>query len=96
MKESGTKPDGVEIGNAWEMRSPDHPATNWIVGNFPKIPAHSLRFMQQTNSNGDVAGDTATDIAMKWFVHNPSDDPALGENKPTSGGRTMSILAGEG
>ena len=39
---------------------------------------------------------TSTDIAVKWFVHQPGDPSAWGENKPTSTGRTISILAGDG
>lgn len=96
MKEAGTKPVGLEIGNAWDLRSADNPKTNWIVGSFPTIPVDSLRFMRQTNESEGIVGDTATDVAMKWFVHSPDDDQSWGENKPTSAGRTMSILAGDG
>ncbi|MFK8185982.1 MAG: hypothetical protein AB8B99_21615 [Phormidesmis sp.] len=96
MRNTGTKPDGLEIGNAWEMRSPDIPNTNWFVGDFPTIPKTSLRFMQQSDPENNVEGDTATDIAIKWFLHSPSDPPEWGNNKPTSLGRSMSILAGDG
>ena len=94
MRNDGIKPDGLEVGNAWELRSPDIPNTNWFVGEFPTIPETSLRFMQQ--SNQDVAGDTAKDIAIKWFLHAPNDPPEWGHNKPTSAGRSMSILVGDG
>ena len=94
MQETGTKPDGLEVGNAWELRSPDIPNTNWFVGEFPTIPKTSLRFMQQ--SNQAVEGDTAKDISIKWFLHSPNDPAEWGNNKPTSAGRSMSILAGEG
>ncbi|MEM9907516.1 MAG: hypothetical protein AAF921_21100 [Cyanobacteria bacterium P01_D01_bin.44] len=96
MKVIGSKPSGLEIGNAWALRSPDLPHTNWIVGNFPTIPADSLRFMQQTNAAKGIAGDTAKDLAIKWFLHTPDDPREWGLNKPTSQGRTMSLLAGEG
>ncbi|MEM9162038.1 MAG: hypothetical protein AAGC54_03080 [Cyanobacteria bacterium P01_F01_bin.4] len=96
MKATGNKPSSLEVGHAWELRSPEILHTNWIVGDFPTIPMGSLRFMQQTNLAKDIVGDTAKDIAIKWFLHTPDDPAAWGVNKPTSQGRTISILAGEG
>lgn len=96
MKIVGKTPDGLEVGNAWEVRSPEIPKTNWIVGSFPAIPPESLRFMRQSDAKEGVEGEGATDVGIKWFVHAPTDDPSWGENKETSAGRTMSILAGEG
>ena len=96
MRELGTRPNGLEIGNAWELRSLDVPMTNWIVGEGPTIPTNSLRFMRQFNKNKGITGDSATDVAIKWFVHSPEDDPDWGGKKPKSDGRTMSILASEG
>jgi hypothetical protein len=96
MRCSGIPPEALESGNAWDLRLPERPDTNWIVGHFPSIPPDSLRFMQQTDHGGGVPGDLATDIAVKWFLHRPQDDAGWGAAKPTSQGRTMSLLAGEG
>jgi hypothetical protein len=96
MKEIGTRPSGLEVGNAWQLRDPQKPMTNWIVGEFSTIDAESLRFMQQGDTTQNKTGARATDIAIKWFVHQPDDPPAWGAVKPTSEGRTMSILAGDG
>jgi hypothetical protein len=96
MKVVGDQLVGLEFGNAWQLRSQDRPETNWIVGSFPTIAPESLRFMQQSNVTNGVVGDSATDIAIKWFLHTPQDDPAWGINKPISSGRTLSLLAGAG
>lgn len=95
MKENGTRLDGIEVGNAWEIRSTEHPQTNWLVGNFP-MSRGSLRFMQQTNAQERVAGDMASDIAVKWFQHDADEPELWGINKPISVGRTLSILVGDG
>lgn len=44
MKEYGTRPDGVETGNAWALR-PSGAKTNWVVGTGPAAPPDSLRFL---------------------------------------------------
>jgi hypothetical protein len=85
-------PEGLEVGNAWALHVPGHP-TNWIVGETAAIPAHSLRHIRQGGPDGP---EPLSGLAVKWFVHDPSDPAAWGENKPISVGRTMSILAGEG
>ncbi len=94
MKETGERPVDIEVGNAWEGRSVKFPETNWIVGEFLTIPRDSLRHMQR--SEGTQGGARATNIGIKWFVHQPSDDPEWGENKGKSIGRTLSILASSG
>ncbi len=96
MHDVGHKPDEVEVGNLWEMRCREIPATNWVVGTFPSIPEMSLRFMRQTNTEHGVDGATAKDICLKWFVHSPDDPEEWGQNKKTSDGRTMSILVDSG
>ena len=96
MRAKGTKPKGLEVGNAWELRSTSIPSTNWIVGSFPTIPESSLRFMRQSNPDEHIEGATAKDIAVKWFVHSPEDPPQWGSNKPTSEGCTMSLMASGG
>ena len=92
MQEEGSKLAGVEIGNAWAGRPPAAP-TNWVVGQGPSIPADSLRFMVQGGAGGE---GRAADLGVKWFVHEPDHPAHWGNSKPTSGGRTFSILAGPG
>jgi hypothetical protein len=96
MKTIGTQPDEIEIGNAWESRSPNIPQTNWIVGTFPTIPDTSLRYMRQSNDAQKIAGQTAKDVSMKWFAHSTKDPLEWGNSKPSSKGRTMSILVDSG
>lgn len=99
MKELGSKPEGLETGNAWDdlyQEDEENARTNWIVGESPTTPADSLRFMRQGNKENNTVGAKATDIAVKWFVHKPTDPPEWGKRKATSEGRSMSLLAGEG
>jgi hypothetical protein len=35
-------------------------------------------------------------LCLKWFQHHPDDDPAWGAAKPSSTGRTLSLLAAPG
>lgn len=92
LRGDGSK-DGLEYGNAWELHQ-EGATTNWIVGQTDLIPIGSLRFMQQ-DGNGSAARN-AKNLAIKWFVHKPDDDPDWGKAKPTSEGRTISLLAGDG
>jgi hypothetical protein len=96
MRHSGNCPEGIEIGNAWDCRSAQRPETNWIVGQGASIPSGSLRFLHHSWGEHDHCGDLLTNLAVKWFVHAPDDDPAWGRSKPTSTGRTLSLLADEG
>jgi len=90
----GVDLEGLEVGNAWALRSPEMPHTNWLVGDHLGIPVQSLRFLRH---RGDPAGaEPVENLALKWFVHDPADPAAWGEAKPVSSGRTLSLLAGEG
>jgi len=95
MQCEGGPIEGLEHGNAWALRDPSQPATNWLLGDHAGIPADSLRFLPQLLSGGRPAM-AVENLALKWFEHQPSDDPAWGENKPLSTGRTLSLLAGSG
>ncbi|MFN9659472.1 MAG: hypothetical protein ACK6BC_03705, partial [Cyanobacteriota bacterium] len=86
--------EGLEVGNAWALRSPEAPHTNWVVGDHPAIPANSLRFLRHGDHPDGVQG--VKDLALKWFAHSPADPPQWGESKPLSTGRTLSLLAGKG
>ena len=81
MREEGERPGSVEVGNAWSLRKPNAP-TNWIIGQNESTPADSLRFMAQTK--GDMEGQKAVDVCVKWFVHRPDDPAGWGESKPTA------------
>ena len=94
MRHSGVKLDGLEVGNAWALRSPEAPHTNWVVGDHPAIPAESLRFLRHRGHPEGAHG--VEDLALKWFAHSPGDPPEWGEGKPPSTGRTLSLLAGPG
>jgi hypothetical protein len=86
--------EGLELGNAWALRSPEAPHTNWLVGDHGGIPVDSLRFLRH---GGPAAGaDGVEDLALKWFAHSPGDPPEWGQGKPISSGRTLSLLAGAG
>jgi hypothetical protein len=93
MKLEGAALIGVEYGNAWELRQPGA-ATNWIVGQRPDIPHDCLRFLRQDGD--DSVATPAKNVCLKYFNHDPSDPPAWGSQKPTSEGRTLSLLAGDG
>jgi hypothetical protein len=99
MQQHGTPLEGLEYGNAWDLRSLDQPHTNWLVGDHPAIPLQSLRF--QRHGDPAAAGPAAAsasvrNLGVKWFQHDPSDDPRWGCLKPTSTGRTLSLLASAG
>lgn len=94
MRHSGVKLEGLEVGNAWTLRSPEVPHTNWVVGDHPAIPAESLRFLRHRGHPEGAQG--VEDLALKWFVHSPADPLEWGEDKPISTGRTLSLLAGAG
>jgi len=95
MRCEGDAIRGLELGNAWALRDPLHPATNWLVGDHPAIPADSLRFVGQP-CDGSPESERVEHLALKWFEHQPGDDPAWEEHKPMSSGRTLSLLAGGG
>jgi len=86
MQERGTRPDGVEIGNASQLQPPGA-ATSWIVGQTELIPPHSLRFLRQPNQS--AAGDLAQGVSIKLFTHKPTDPPEWGHTKPQSTGRPI-------
>ncbi len=90
----GTELEGVELGNAWALRSPETPHTNWVVGEHPGIPVESLRFLR--HSAHPEGAQQVENLALKWFVHNPADPPGWGQAKPLSHGYTLSLLAEEG
>ena len=93
MQLRGQPPSGLEYGNARSLRDVSQPHTNWIVGDTPAIPLTSLRWLNQSAS--DPAG-TCSQLCVKWFQHHPDDPVAWGLNKPSSEGRTLSILASTG
>jgi hypothetical protein len=94
VRRRGAELEGLEAGNAWALRDPRAPHTNWLVGDHPAIPAESLRFLRHL---GHPAGpDTTANLAVKWFVHDPADPPEWGQAKPPSVGRTLSLLAAPG
>jgi hypothetical protein len=94
VRRRGAELEGLEAGNAWALRDPLAPHTNWLVGDHPAIPADSLRFLRHL---GHPDGpEAAANLAVKWFVHDPVDPPEWGERKPPSVGRTLSLLAGPG
>jgi hypothetical protein len=78
VRRRGAELEGLEAGNAWALRDPRAPHTNWLVGDHPDGP------------------EGATNLAVKWFVHDPVDPPEWGQAKPPSVGRTLSLLAGPG
>jgi hypothetical protein len=90
MRRWGEAIEGLELGNAWALRSPDAPHTNWVVGDHGGIPLESLRLVR----HGGPAG--VEGLALKWFAHAPEDPPEWGQGKPISSGRTLSLLAGAG
>jgi len=94
MKRWGADLEGVEVGNAWALRSPAEPHTNWILGDHPGIPASSLRFL--CHGGHPQGAQLVENLALKWFLHDPGDPVAWGEAKPISNGHTLSILAGPG
>ncbi|MFN9621223.1 MAG: hypothetical protein ACK587_00065 [Cyanobacteriota bacterium] len=94
MRFEGEELAGLEVGNAWALRSPAAPHTNWVVGDHGGIPADSLRFLR--HGGHPAGGEGVEDLALKWFVHSPFDPPEWGEGKPISTGRTLSLLAGDG
>ena len=99
MQQDGTPLEGLEYGNAWDLRSQDQPHTNWLVGDHAAIPLQSLRF--QRHGDPAAAGLAAAcgsvrNLCVKWFQHDPNDDPRWGCRKPTSTGRTLSLLASAG
>ena len=87
--------EGLEHGNAWTLRDPGHPASNWLLGDHAGIPVDSLRFLPHGQPGG-AEGALFTNLAVKWFQHDPADDPRWGEGKPLSSGRTLSLLTGAG
>lgn len=102
MKVDGEPLEGLEHGNAWALRQPEQPSTNWVVGDHIAIPPDSLRFVGHGRSGCGPGGDSGgggeplEGLAIKWFQHTPEDDPGWGRGKPTSVGRTLSLLAGPG
>jgi len=104
MRQEGEALNGVEWGNAWDLRDPGQPHTNWFVGDHPAIPREALRFLRHSDpaaadgSSGTTraAGDQLTNLGIKWFQHHPDDDLSWGVAKPTSTGRTLSLLTAPG
>jgi hypothetical protein len=104
MLQNGEGLEGVEWGNAWDLRDPSQPHTNWFVGDHPAIPRDCLRFLQHgdplTGSGANSAipspAEPVSHLCLKWFQHHPDDDPAWGAAKPSSTGRTLSLLAAPG
>jgi hypothetical protein len=104
MRQYGKGLKGVEWGNAWDLRDPSQPHTNWFVGDHPAIPQDGLRFLRHgdpvaASTDNGASSSPATSIhnlCLKWFQHHPDDDPGWGATKPTSTGRTLSLLAGPG
>jgi hypothetical protein len=104
MRQNGEGLEGVEWGNAWDLRDPSQPHTNWFVGDHPTILPEGLRFLRHgspTVASGldnpkPSPADRFANLKIKWFQHHPKDDPAWGATKPTSVGRTLSLLAGPG
>jgi hypothetical protein len=97
MRRNGVDLEGLEYGNAWELRPPDQPHSNWIVGDHPAIPTDSLRFVRhRSEAPGLETAALVQNLSLKWFEHQLGDCPEWGQAKPPSQGRTLSLLAGEG
>ncbi len=97
MRRNGIDLEGLEYGNAWELRPPDQPHSNWIIGDHPAIPTDSLRFVRhRSEASGLETPALVQNLSLKWFEHQLGDCPAWGQAKPASQGRTISLLAGEG
>jgi hypothetical protein len=94
MRRWGAELEGVELGNAWTLRSPETPHTNWVVGDHGGIAIESLRFLR--HGSHPEGPQPVEDVALKWFAHHPDDPPEWGETKPLSTGCTLTRLAGEG
>jgi hypothetical protein len=89
--------EGLEYGNAWQLRPPDQPHSNWIIGDHPAIPTDSLRFVRHGSAAlGLEIPALVQNLSLKWFEHQLGDCPEWGQAKPHSQGRTLSLLAGEG
>ena len=74
----------VEFGSAWHVY-PGPEKNGWLVG-FSATSA--LRFMPKEAK--------ASEIAIKWYEHDPAESERMGKNKPISQGRSISILVNEG
>jgi hypothetical protein len=97
MRRNGMDLEGLEYGNAWELRPPDQPHSNWIIGDHPAIPTDSLRFVRHhSEAPGLTTPALVQNLSLKWFEHQLDDCPAWGQTKPPSQGRSLSLLAGEG
>jgi hypothetical protein len=104
MRQTGEGLEGVEWGNAWDLRDPAQPHTNWFVGDHPAIPIEGLRFLRHgdpwpaagANGAGSSPAAQVRNLSLKWFQHHPDDDPSWGATKPPSTGCTLSLLAGSG
>lgn len=96
MRIEGNQLDGLEYGNAWDLLDQPDAPTNWIVGETPYISQKSLRFMQRDNADTGAKASRAKNICVNWFIHDPADPKEWGQSKPTSAGRTISILVGYG
>lgn len=105
MRHDGEGLHGVEWGNAWDLRDPAQPHTNWFVGDQPTIPRQALRFLGHHHPDSgagsadampDSGAERVSNLCIKWFQHHPDDDPAWGASKPCSTGRTLSMLAAPG
>ncbi len=94
MRWWGEELQGVEVGNAWALRDPQAPHTNWLVGDHPGIPVESVRLLRHLGH--PEGAEAVSNLAVKWFVHDPADPPEWGERKPLSTGRTLSLLASAG
>jgi hypothetical protein len=53
MRCQGDGIEGLEHGKGWALRSPDHPASNRLVGDHPAIPGHSLRRLLHSAAGGE-------------------------------------------
>ena len=104
MRRVGDALEGVEWGNAWDLRDPCQPHTNGLVGDHPGIPRSALRVLrhgetadgERCDDGRPEAPDLVSNRCLKGFQHHPDDDPAWGAAKPTSQGRTLSLLAAAG
>jgi len=97
MRRNGVDLEGLEYGNAWQLRPPDQPHSNWIIGDHPAIPKDSLRFVRHRSATAcQEIPALVQNLSLKWFEHQLDDCPEWGQAKPPSQGRTLSLLAGAG
>jgi len=60
MLQNGVGLEGVEWGNAWDLRDPAYPHTNWFVG-CNKTPQHGVHPLVARRLRGVCLG-----VSTRW------------------------------